>query len=46
MSIAIMSENFGRIPYALPTCTAEWMGRLKVKPGSFDAAESRKPPRD
>jgi hypothetical protein len=45
MSIAIMSVNFGRTPYALPTHTAEWMGRLKVKPGSLDAAESRMPSR-
>jgi hypothetical protein len=45
MYIAIMSENFGRTPYALAIQTAEWMGRLKVKPGSLDAAESRMPSR-
>jgi hypothetical protein len=45
MSIAIMSENFGRTPYALSTQTAEWMGRLKVKPGSLEAAESQEPSR-
>ncbi len=44
MSIAIMSVNFGRTPYALAIHTAE-MGRLKVKPGSLDAAESRMPSR-
>jgi hypothetical protein len=46
MTIAIMSENFGRTSYALSAHTADWMGRLKVKPGSQDAAESRMPPRD
>jgi hypothetical protein len=44
MSIAIMSVTFGRIPYALSIHTAE-MGRLKVKPGSRNAAESRMPSR-
>jgi hypothetical protein len=47
MSIAFMSEAFGRTPMtAASTCTAAWMGRLKVKPGSRNAAESHWPPRD
>jgi hypothetical protein len=49
MYIAIMSVTFGQIPYALSIqsesgMTAE-MGRLKVKPGSRYAAESRMPAR-
>lgn len=48
MSIAIMSETFGQAyarvaPAAGSTRTAEWMGRMKVKPGSLIAAESRPP---
>jgi hypothetical protein len=49
MYIAIMSA-FGQslahgAPDAASIQTADWMGRLKLKPGSRDAAESRMPPR-
>ena len=48
MNIAIMFGTFRRAyacvaPYAGPFQTAEWLGRLKVKPGSLVAAESRPP---
>jgi hypothetical protein len=42
MRFRIMSVTFGRTPYAFSIHTAE-MGRLKVKPGSRDAAEIRPP---
>jgi hypothetical protein len=50
MSIAFMSEAFGQslthvAPITASTHTAEWMGRLKVKPGSLAAADSRMPSR-
>jgi hypothetical protein len=45
MSIVFMSENFGRAPIGVSTHYSKWMGRLKVKPGSLGAAESRPPSR-
>jgi hypothetical protein len=50
MSIAIMSVAFGQsltrvAPIAVSTQPAEWMGRLKVKPGSHLAAGYRPPSR-
>ncbi len=50
MSIAIMSVAFGQsltrgTPITAPTPYSKWMGRLKVKPGSLAAAESRMPSR-
>jgi hypothetical protein len=45
MSTAIMSVAFGRAPITSSTYYSKWMGRLKVKPGSLAAAESRMPSR-
>jgi hypothetical protein len=51
MSTAIMSVAFGQssthgaTPITVSTHYSEWMGRLKVKPGSLAAAESRMPSR-
>jgi hypothetical protein len=50
MTTAIMSVAFGQSlahesPITASTYYSKWMGRLKVKPGSLAAAESRMPSR-